>query len=547
LNYLDVETLVSSRVERFMSSGEWQLTTSNDVLEQHAFETPDRIALVDGRRRVSYREYYDAVRALAAAFVELGVTRSDVIAIQLPNWVDFAIVVGAAVYAGIPFCQVHQAFRSKEVALVLKFTGASVMVVAEQFGGFDYLRMVEDLRGDAPALKTIAVVGDGVADRFFDVRAAMNRRSISPKIEEALRRRRPLGNDLARFAFTSGTTGDPKAVMHSHNTTLATVRSHVRDQAVKSASAFLLFLPVGLNWGISTTLQALVAGAKIVFMERFDAARALALIEEERITHIVTAPTSLIALIDAPELKDRDVSSLEVVITGGASCPVDVLRRARERLPARITEMYGMLESGAQARTRLDDDPIEVAGTVGRPCNGTEIRILDRDGNEVPQGSVGEVTCFGPAIMIGYYNNPAANAQAFTADGWFRTGDLGFFDASGRLTISGRKKEMIIRGGANVYPREIEEALFGHPDIVDAAVVGVAHPRLGETVVACVVPRENATLTFEDVTAYLAPRIAKYKLPERLVLLDQLPRNATGKIQRSELTRLATQRGPAWT
>jgi acyl-CoA synthetase (AMP-forming)/AMP-acid ligase II len=520
--------------------------TSLDALERWARETPDRVALVDGERRLTYAEYYAAVRALAATWIELGLTRSDVIAIQLPNWLEFAVVIGAAVAAGIPFCQVHQAFRSKEIAFVLEFVGARLMIVPERFGKHDYPAMIEGLRDRTPALEFIGVVGDAVPDRFIDIRAAMRPRPLPPAIEAELAARRPAADDLCRFAFTSGTTGDPKAVMHSHSTTLSTVRTHVRDQQVGPQSAFLLFLPVGLNWGISTVLQGLLSGAKVVLMERFDAQRALALIEAETITHIPTAPTSLIALIDAAETGEHDVSSLQVVITGGASCPVDVLRRARERVPARITEMYGMLESGAQARTRLEDDPIEVAGTVGRPVDGMQIRILDDAGNEVPAGTVGEVTCFGPSVMLGYYNNADANARAFTADGWLRTGDLGFFDAAGRLTISGRKKEMIIRGGANIYPREIEEVLFKHPGIADAAVIGVPHPSLGEIAVACIVPKDEAAFTLETLTAYLAPQIAKYKLPEDVVLLERLPRNATGKVQKQELLAIAKHRSASW-
>ena len=291
----------------------------------------------------------------------------------------------------------------------------------------------------------------------------------------------------------------------------------------------LLFLPVGLNWGLGCTKQALFSGCKIVYMERFEAVAALELIERERITHLVTAPASLIALMDAAAQRQYDLSSLQAIVSGGASCPIDVMRRAQATFGARVLEMYGMLESGVQSRTGFDDDPEVVAGTVGRVVREATVRV------NAPAGAVGEIECFGPSVMLGYYENPDANARAFTPDGFFRTGDLGVFDERGLLRIAGRSKEMIIRGGANIYPREIEEVLFTHPAIADCAVIGVPHPRLGETAVACVVPRAGHQLTFDEMRAFLEPRIARYKLPERLVVVETLPRTPTGKVQKPSL------------
>lgn len=517
----------------FTGAGFWFERTTNEILEVHARERPAAVALVDARGRLTYAEYLAAAQRLAAAFLERGLTREDVIAIQLPNCNEFAVAINAAMMAGIPFCQVHHGFRSREVEFVLRFIGARAVIVPSQLRGFDYVEMLRALRPSLPKLELIAAVGDDVPGGCFDLRAAL----AAPRVLNA---QRPHGNDICRFAFTSGTTGDPKAVTHSYNTSAAAARSSARDQAVNSDSALLLFLPVGLNWGLGMTKQALISGCKLVYLERFEAAEVLRLIERERITHFVTAPASLISIIDAPNLAEYDLSSLRNIISGGASTPVEVLKRARRRLPlVRVTEMYGMLETGAQARTALDDDPEEVAGTVGRPILEMQIRIADDEGRAAPDGSVGEITCYGPSLMLGYHHNDDANRRAFTEDGWFRTGDLGFFDAAGRLTVAGRKKEMIIRGGANVYPREIEEVLFTHPKIADAAVVGLPHPSLGETVAACVVLRAGESLSFDELIAFLAPKIAKYKLPEQLACFDAFPRTPTGKVQKGPLAELA--------
>lgn len=524
-------------VSSFYREGWWTRETANDWLESAARFKPDAVALVDAAQRVTYAQYAEASRDLAASFLSLGLGRDDLIAIQLPNCVEFAITVNAAMLAGIPFCQMHHGFRSKEVRFALEFSAARAIVIKHEHFGFDYLAMVRELKGGLPSLQHVFVIGDSNAPECIDFSAASHRRP-STQEERRLRRARPRSDDICRAAFTSGTIGDPKAAVHTHNTSNSTARSSARDQRLAAQSAMLLFLPVGLNWGLGCTMQALFAHARLVYMDRFDAQEALRLIERERITHFVTAPASLDALADAAERAVYDLTSLEVIVTGGASCPPEILRRARLRLPGRLVEMYGMLESGVQSRTYLDDDPEEVMGTVGRPTLEARVRVVDARGASAATGAVGQVECFGPSVMLGYLNNPEANALAFTPDGWFRTGDLGVFDERGLLRIVGRTKEMIIRGGANVYPREIEEVLFEHPKVADCAVVSAPHPRLGETITACVVPRAGTTLSFDEMIAFLQSRIARYKLPERLHILEELPRGPTGKVQKGSLVAL---------
>jgi acyl-CoA synthetase (AMP-forming)/AMP-acid ligase II len=531
-------------VTRYTAEGYWVETTTNEALEEAARKFADKVALVDVRRRVTYAQYYREAQRLAAHWVSLGLTKDDVIAIQLPNWSEFAIVVNSAMLAGIPFCQFHADFRRKEVELVLGFTEASVVVVPRQHRGFDYVAMIEDLRPRLPALEHVVVVGDGVPSGAFDLRGFLAADAGAPLPDAELRRRRPHGNDFARVAFTSGTTGDPKAVVHTHNTTNSALEFLNRDHAITADSAFLLFLPVGLNWGLFQTLQAVVAGCKLVYMETFKPEEALRLIERERITQFATAPAGLIAMLNVPDFKKYDLGSLQVYVTGGASCPIEVIRQARQALPGHLLEMYGMLECGAQAYTRLEDDPEAVCGLVGRPLSEMGVKVVDDEGRDLPTGRSGEILTAGPSVTVGYYNNPGANARSFTAEGWFKTGDLGVFDDQGYLKIVGRKKEMIIRGGANIYPREIEEVLFKHPKVLDVAVIGVPDPKLGERPCACIVPRPGQELTLHEVTEYLRDKIATYKLPERLDLVAELPRTPTGKVQRHVLLDQVLNRPP---
>src|SRR5215813_12079701 len=531
-----------ARIARFVDEGYWVETTSNDVLDQLARETPDRLAIIDGRVRLGYGEYYRRAQQLAAHFVALGLGPDDVVAIQLPNWSEFAVAVNAAMLAGIPFCQFHSDFRSREVEFILRFTDASALILPARFRRFDYLAMLAGLRPSLPKLRHIMVVGEDLPAGYLDLRGFLDA-SGEPAIDrEELRRRRPRANDLWRTAFTSGTAGDPKAVLHVHNTTNCAARFVNEGHRIDRNSVLLVFLPVGLNWGLLNVLQAIFAGCRIVLQEVFAAEQALALIERERVTHFCCAPAHLVSLLNVPDLCRYDLSSLQVMTTGGASCPIAVIREVRARLPGHLLELYGMLECGFQSHTTLEDDPEEVCGLVGRPLRQMGIRVVDDAGRDCQPDIAGEILTYGPSVTVGYYNNPDANDRSFSTGGWFATGDIGILDTRGYLKIVDRKKELIIRGGANIYPREIEEVLYQHPKVLEAAAVGVPDPRLGERVCACIVPRPGESVSLEELVAFLRDKIATYKLPEFLQLLDALPRTSTGKVQKGPLRDIVLQR-----
>ncbi len=536
------------QIEAYRRAGHWTDTTTVDLLERHVREQPDALALADSRTRLDYAAYATRARRLASHFIKLGLTGNDVIALQLPNWTEFAVVVNAAMIAGIPFCQVHSDFRAREIEFVLRYTGAAVFICPVTFRRFDYLAMVRELRPALPGLRHVMAVGAAVPDDAFDLRAYLDGDAPLEVSDATLHARRPLGDDLCRVAFTSGTTGDPKAVLHLHNTTNSAVRFANRGHGITRDSVVLVFLPAGMNWGLINVLQGLEAGCALIMLDIFDAVTAMRLIERERVSYFCCAPAHLIAMLNSPELERFDLSSLQTVVTGGASCPIEVIRAFRTHLRGNLLELYGMLETGFQSWTRPTDDPEAVCGTCGPAIPEVQSKILDEHDQECPPGAVGEILSRGPSVTIGYYNNPDANARSFTEGGWFRTGDLGTFDANGLLRIVGRRKEMIIRGGANIYPREIEEVLYQHPDIMDAAVIGIPDARLGERTCACVVPRAGRTLDFDAVVGFLRPKIATYKLPEVVEVLPDLPRTPTGKIQKEPLRAMILRKlqpGPA--
>lgn len=471
---IDDPQITEERMQAFRDAGHWVDTTTNEVLAANAQARPDWLAVVDSRVRLSYAEYYRRARRLAARFLTMDLTSDDVVAIQLPNWSEFAVALNGAMLGGIPFCQYHSDFRSRETEFILGFTEASVLIVPREFRGFDYLQMIEEIRPRLPKLRHVMVVGDQVPDGYFDLRAFLDGHPDQEAADADLDVRRPHGDDLMRTAFTSGTTGNPKAVLHLHNTTNCALKFLNRGQRITADSVLQVFLPVGLNWGLFNVLQAIHAGCTAVLQDIFKPEAALELVQHEKVTHFCCAPAHLVSMLNATNAERCDLSSLEVVMTGGASCPIEVIREVEDRIPGKLLEMYGMLECGTQCHTLLSDDPEAVCGTVGRPVPEMGIRVVDDTGNDRPAGEVGEILTYGPSVTIGYLNNPAVNAESFTADGWFHTGDQGVFDDNGCLRIVGRKKEMVIRGGANIYPREIEEVLYQHPKVMDAAVVGGA-------------------------------------------------------------------------
>jgi len=533
--------LTDDLIARYQKSGHWGAETFYSILAARAAAHPDRIAIVDRGRRVTYRELRTRVDRVAAGFAALGIGPGDVVTIQMPNWAEFAYVFFALERLGAVANQIGSDFRSREVEYILRFSESRAFVCPASFKSFDYVKMSAELRPGLPDLKAVCVLGSPATGG-----AAPGLVSLDSMVENAGAAAPPgagqRANDVMRMAFTSGTTGNPKGVIHSHNTTLSTCRTLNADMRVTPEEVFLIYLPLGLNWGYLTLVQAVMAGARAVLLDQFSARAALELIQRERVTYIPTAPASIIAMLNEPDLRRYDLSSLRVIITGGASCPIETIREFRARMHGHLIELYGMLETGFHTYTRLEDEPEAVTGTVGTVASGLGLRLIDESGRDVMAGAEGEIAALGPSVHLGYHKNPAANAELFTADGWFRTGDLGQFDQAGNVKIVGRLKEMINRGGKKFFPREIEEILYTHPKILHAAIVGVPDPRLGERNCLCVIPRPGQTVTLDEMVGYLKDGVATYKLPETIEIFDELPFTPTGKIQRHVLVRRVLER-----
>jgi acyl-CoA synthetase (AMP-forming)/AMP-acid ligase II len=521
-----------ARAARWRAIGQWTGETQHDLLERATAATPDKIAISDGTASITYAELRDAVDRMAAAYRAAGIGEDDVVAIQLPNWIEFAPVFFALERVGAVAVTVSTDFRARELEYILRFSEARGFVTTGQYRGFDHLGMALDLQMRLPNL---ALIGSLRAEPRAGV-TALDAAFAASGQPPGFRPLRQPAAAVMRMAFTSGTTGNPKGVMHSHETTLPAARILNHDLRLGPEDRMMIWLPLGLNWGYLTLVQAIMAGATAVLLERFSAKPALALLARERCTYVPTAPASLTALLQLPDMAGADLSALRLVVSGGASAPVETIRAWRAAAPGHLLELYGMLEDGFHTFTRQEDDPEEVAGSVGRVATAMGLRLLDPEGHDVPAGSEGEIAADGPSVHLGYHANPSANAEAFTPDGWFRTGDLGFIDTRGNLRISGRVKEMINRGGKKFFPREIEEVLYTHPGILYCAIVGLPDARLGERACLCIVPRPGEpVLDLAGVLEFLGDGFATYKLPERVVVLPELPFTPTGKIQRHKL------------
>ena len=530
-----------SDIERFRNKGWWKDQTFSEILERRARETPAREALSDARRRITYGDLWREVKRFAEFLRRQGVQRGDVVTLQLPNRIEFPVVFFSLELIGAVANKISADFRALEVEYILKFSRSKAYVCASQFKGFDYLAMIRELRPRLPDLSLVVCVDDVASNDVVSFAKVVH---DTPEIADADRvHMSPL--DVMRMCFTSGTTGNPKGVLHCFNTTLCTCETFNTELAVTEDDVMLDYLPVGLNWGYMTLVQSVMAGARVVLMERFSAEGALELIEKEHVTYIPTAPASIVAMLNSPALTKHDLGSLRIVITGGASAAVETIKAFQAAVPhAKLIELYGMLETGYHAFTRLTDDPLKVNGTVGHCVDSMGLRMIDDDGLDVPHGEVGEIAAVGPSVHMGYLDNPAANRDSFTADGWFRTGDLGFYaDAEDNVRIAGRKKEIINRGGKKYFPREIEELLYQHPKIVQAAIVGAPDPRLGEKNCLCAIVKEGSSLTLDEIVSFLKGRVADYKLPEALVVMQDFPMTPTGKIRRPELVKRVSGSG----
>jgi acyl-CoA synthetase (AMP-forming)/AMP-acid ligase II len=433
--------------------------------------------------------------------------------------------------AGAALVPVNTRFKGGEAAVILSRSRAKALVTVTDFLGNDHLEMLRTSGTELPDL-ALTVVAQGPAWDDFLARATTD------GLAEVDRRAAAVGpDDPSDILFTSGTTGTPKGVVMTHDRTLRVATDWVAMTGLSADDRYLMVNPYFHMFGLKAGILACVAGGATMHPEAvFDVDRALGRVAAEGITVFPGAPTLYQSILDHPKRDAHDLSSLRVAVTGAADIPVELIRRMAAELPfSTIITGYGLTEAGTVSATSPTDDPATVATTVGRPRPGYEVRVADADLADVAAGEPGEVLVRSATVMAGYLDDPDATADAVTPDGWLRTGDLGVIDDQGCLRIVGRSKDMFIVGGFNAYPAEIENLLLGHPDVQQAAVIGVPDDRLGEVGMAFVVSRSGDRAASAEILAWCRDQMANYKVPRAIELVDELPVNATGKVVKDEL------------
>ncbi|WP_159915666.1 AMP-binding protein [Pantoea sp. 18069] len=512
----------------YKARGLWAGLTTADKAQHCVQQFPQRTAVVDGAHRLSFAQVWAHARRVAAGLRDLGLQPGDVISFQLPNWWETAVINLAASLGGWAINPIVPIYRDAEVGAILADCRAKVVIVPDQFRSIDYLEMLGRLRAQLPELANLQVLtvrgeGAGTAKTFETLGRDSAPWQDPPRDADALK----------LVLYTSGTTGRPKGVLHSANTMLSELQAVVDFWRIGAQDVFLMPSPVTHITGYSYALEMMFhAGIKVVLMDRWDAHQAMDLIVQEQATMTVGATPFLAELTAAVESSGRSLGGFRLFASGGAPVPPDLVRRAAAAMPqCLVCRVYGSSESPT-VTLGIDGPQDQEKGAVtdGKVWNN-EVRIVDPvTGAPLPAGAQGEIVVRGPEVMLGY-SREQDTRDAFNAEGYFLTGDLGTLSADGFITVTGRKKDLIIRGGENLSPKEIEDVLHAHPDVLEAAVVAMPHARLGETPCAYVVLRPDAAMDFAGMSAYLeSRRLARQKFPEKLVLVDAMPKTASGKI-----------------
>jgi fatty-acyl-CoA synthase len=514
-------------------SNSWTLART---FAARAEEHPERTLIVAGGRSLTYGQVDARASALAAALAELGIEAGDRVAIVMPNWPEWIITLLAAAKLGATVVPINSRLSYHELKYQLRHAEVSAVFAAERHGGVDYLQIFEDIIAELPDLLYLVTVGDDELwydDRIFqfeDLLSSGEGRAVPAPCEI------DDDSDLA-ILYTSGTMGKPKGVRLSHRTIVETAVRTGEALEMDPSDRVLVSVPLFTAFGFSIAICTMAAGATIVLQSTFDPERAVELLRDEEITVVHGVPTMYHMLMRAPNFGASGFPHLRTGVIAGGSVPEDLVRRVRRWCDVQVA--YGLTETGPTVTiTRFSDPEEKRLTTVGRPLPGVEIKAVDFvTGALHGPEAVGEIAVRGPNVMQGYARMPAETARSFSPEGFFLTGDLGIIDEEGYLRIVGRTKETIVRGGYQIYPREVEDLLRAHPAVDDVCVIGVPHDIMGELVCACVVPVEGAVITGGELKEFARDSMADFKLPDLVRFFDAFPMTGSGKVKRRELER----------
>lgn len=534
-------------VQQARASGHWHNKTLLDFLDEVTPSRLDKVAVTDlnsmtgQANTLSYRQLLRLSKRIALGLAALGVQRGDVVSYQLPNWWQFVALYLACLRIGAVTNPLMPIFRHHELTFMLGLAESKVMIVPREFRGFDHAAMLREIQPALPQLKHIFAIG-GEGDMSFE-KYFIERRweQETPDGDRLLADRRMQPDEVMQLLYTSGTTGEPKGALHTSNTHFANIVEIAKRCGLTAEHVCFAPSPLAHQTGFGIGMELpLMLGSKMVLQDIWEPGVGLARIQDEGVNFMMAATPFLADLTDHSALDKYDISTLDIFISAGAPIPRTLVQSATERLKAHIVSGWGMTENLLVTTTRLLDPPDKVFGTDGLPVPGMEIRVVDAAGQVLAVDQEGELQSKGPSNFVGYLKRP----KRFDTDeeGWFKTGDMARIDADGYVRITGRSKDIIIRGGENVPVVEVEQMLHRHPAIQKVAVVGVPDAHLGERAVAYVTLRPGHSFTLEQMKQFLEEqRMTKQYWPETLIVLDELPHTPTGKIQKFRLREMARE------
>ncbi len=528
--------------------------TLGSILEKYAKELPDHEFMVypDRNLRFTYAEFNDRVDKLASALLTLGVKKGDKVGVWAKNVPDWLTILFATAKIGGILVTVNTNYKLAELEFILKNADIHTICITAGYRDSDFVKMIYELipelttceRGHlvserCPMLKNVVYIGHEKLRGIYNTAELIQLGTYQPKDRLEQVKSEISCFDVVNMQYTSGTTGFPKGVMLTHHNILNNGNTVGECMHYTSADRVLTCVPLFHCFGCVLALCAVIThGATMVMVEDFDPLIVLASVQSEKCTALYGVPTMFIAELNHPMFNMFDLTSLRTGIMAGAPCPIETMKQVMERMHCKdIISVYGLTESSpGMTATRVTDTPEIRATTVGQALPFVEVKIVNPEtGEDAPIGVQGEICCRGYNVMKGYYNNPEATQDVIDEGGWLHSGDLGEMDEQGYLRVTGRIKEMIIRGGENIYPREIENFLYKMPEIEAVEVSGLPSPKYGEQVAAYIRVKEGCSLTFEDVRVFCRGNIARYKIPKYIFFVNEFPMTASGKIQKYKL------------
>lgn len=507
----------------------YKIGTFAHIIHRHSLLRPDKEAFVYGTQRLTYAEFNAKVNSLIHALQKLGINKGDPIGLLSWNCLDYAIIYGAAMKGGYLLSRFNPRLGAEELVYLINYSEVNTLFV-----GSEQLSIAESLRSKTPGVKNFVSLEEAAPDMTFiqDLYNSNPTEEPDVQVEE---------DDKIFIIYTSGTTGVPRGAVYSHREAWDDCRIYIINQSIQPEDRHIQVSPMFHIAGDTMVRSLIYLGACNVIMKNFDPAVALQLIQDEKATHISIVPTHLVAMLAAPDVKKYDVSSLKFIWYGGSPMPLEVLKRGLATFGNVFGQGYGQSESGP-AICHLSKEDHEALGkpeekiltSTGQPDIGVQVRIVDDKENDVAPGEMGEIIVRSKHNMIEYWKSPEDTSNTII-DGWLHTGDIGCYDENGYVYIVDRKKDMIITGGENVFPREVEEILYRHPDVHEAAIIGIPDPYWVEKVHAVVSLKKGANCTAEELVAFCKKNMAGYKSPKSVEFMDTLPKNAAGKIMKREL------------